>query len=258
MSETDLEQLIANWYQRQGAEDEKRLPAPTANCPPLTRLWRHVAEGHPLDEYQDHVERCERCRRLCEIIEREHDRVVVAAPPAGRRPLVRIYAGGGLLAAAACIALLVVSWPQPSSDADIAAFMDRAYGITSPVRGDGEEAPTAEAPQQPAWLTATLADPGVQRALVTHAETGPIILLELDQGWLRIDPDGRLALAGGVDEAAPARRDRLADLIQEDRAACEAVVEALVRHLPGATPKDRAGLAQALNRWRVEYVFGGY
>jgi len=253
MTETDLEQLIANWYQRHGVEDERRLPAATADCPPLTRLWRHVAEGHPLDEYQDHVGQCDRCRRLCAIIEREREATAAAER---KRPLVRIYAGGGLLAAAASIALLVVSWPQPSFDAEVAAFMYQAYEITSPVRGDGEEAPAAEAPQQTAWVTAALADPGVQDALATHDWTEGLILHELRQGRLRIDPDGRLALADGVGETTPARRDRVLRFIQEDRAACETIIDALVRHVPGATPKDRARLERAFNRRRAKRVFG--
>ena len=134
MSESELEQLIKDWYQGLGAEGEELRLAPTADCPPLTRLWRHVAEGHPLEEYADHVAECGRCRRVCEIIKREHARAAIAPPAAGRRAFRPMYAAGGLLAAAACIALLVISWPQPSFDTKIAAFLDEACAIPmSPV-----------------------------------------------------------------------------------------------------------------------------
>ena len=288
MSEKDLEKLIADWWPRLGAESGKALPGPTQECPPLTRLWRHLAQGEPLAEYEDHVGQCDRCRRLSEIIEQSVAPVSSRCPgdaagapsvsgagdgfvPSRHRGLRRsVYAAAGLLAAA-CITLVFVSWPQPSFEPVIAEFMDQADEMgDSALRGQAEEPPTGDASQTgrsgqqtrrlrgaadaQAWITAALNDPSVQEALVTHAKTEGIVRLARSEGRLRIAPDGRIALAEGLDEATVERLG-LHGLIEEDRAACETIVEALMRHVPGARPRDRARIAQALNHWRAENVF---
>lgn len=187
-------------------------------------------------------------------------------PPSARRWLGPVYAASGLLAAA-CIAFLVVPWWEgpPAFEAEVAAFAARAYGDpASAVRGDEVEPgrsgqqtlhPPAIADPQ-AWISVTLDDTAVSDALATHAATGGIILGELDRGRLRLTPDGRIELAQSVDQSS-AQGGRLLDLIEEDRTASQNIVDALTRHLPGATSKHQASLSQALNRWRAEHVFGG-
>lgn len=255
MTQADLEQLIKDWYLSHGGEKgELRLTA-TDNCPPLTRLWRYVAEDYPLEEYEEHVAQCERCRRLCEIMRREHTRA-----PAIASPVIRfrrgIYTAGGVLAAAACIALIIFNWPQPSFEPEgrVFAFAEHAFSSPSTVRGEPGEAPSAGEPQPPAWITAALAEPAVKEAVNVLVGTQPIILLEIHEGRLRIDADGRVVISDTVDEATADTRD-LTGLIERDQAACEKTIDALIEHLPGATEKDRARLMQSFNRWRAREVF---
>ncbi len=264
MTNADLEQLIADWYRRLGPEAEQP-PARTADCPPLTRLWRQVAQGHPLDEYQDHVGQCDRCRRLSEIIARESHRPPAAVGQPARRPFRRVYAAAGVLAAAACVALLVIPWPEqpPSFEGPVAAFFKQAREGTAAVRGEPDAAPAepgrpgAQAQQAPpAWIDAARTASGVPEALTTLDVTRGSLLRELGAGTLRLDPDGRLALADSVNPGSKLGQ-RLRKMIEDDRAACRTIVDALVRHVPGATAEDRASLEQALNQWRAEQVFGG-
>ena len=180
----------------------------------------------------------------------------------GRRPPRPVYAAAGLLAAAACIALLVIPWsgPAPTFDAEVGAFGIWAYQPSSVLRGEGDEAAGGRSGQQtrhspPAWIEPVLAEPGVRKALNVHETKDGMILFELGEGRLRLDAEGRLVLANGVDQASPCGR-RLLGWIEDDRAACETIVEALVRHVPGAKPEDRPRLAEALNRYRAEHVFG--
>ena len=180
----------------------------------------------------------------------------------GRRPARPVCAAAGLLAAA-CIALLVIPWsgPVPAFDAEVGAFVEWAYMTSSPVRGQGEEAEARRSGQQtrrvpPAWVEAVLDEPGVRDALATHDWTQGTILIALSRGGLRLDRAGQPVLADGIDQASPAGGPVL-ELIERDRAACETIVQGLVRHVPGAKPEDRARLAEALNRYRAEHVFGG-
>ena len=269
MSETDLEQLIADWYRRLGSDEAPLGLTPTAECPPLTLLWRHVAEGQSLEQHEHHVGQCERCRRLCEIIEREHERTSVPVALAARRTLRRVYAAGGLLAAAACLALIFVGWPQPSFDAEVAAFFEQAGGLVSPVRGEAETGRSGghagQLPEEDGrsgqqtrhlpWITTVLNEPAAQDALAVHAETERTNLYELSRGHLLIDADGRLAIADGVHED-DVQGLGLTKLVEDDHAACQAIVDALVRHLPDAPERHRPALRRALDRWRAENVFG--
>ena len=68
MSEDELDKLIRDWYHRKFQEDQYQI---AADCPPLTALWRHVAEDASLAEYTEHVSQCPRCQRLLELIRRE-------------------------------------------------------------------------------------------------------------------------------------------------------------------------------------------
>lgn len=272
MTEVDLERLIKAWYERQSPKGEMPSTMPNPDCPPLALLWRHYAEGQALDEYEEHVGECGRCRRICEIIERERSREVT---PLERRPWTvrRVAAVGAALAAAACIALVFVSWPGRSPDAkiasrsgrtfdaEIAAFAERADLLsetTVTLRGGGEDSPALDRPREPDWIAQVLAEPDVKAAIV---EGHPAIdeakmVFELGQGGgLQLDSDGRVVLAEGMDEPS-AKRDGLTDLIERDNAACERIVDALMRHLPDVTEKDRPAVRRSLNRWRAKNVFG--
>ena len=106
----------------------------TPKCPPLTRLWQHHAEGVALGEYEDHVEQCDRCRRISDIILRERFRTgtpSITKTGDAVRPLKtrRLVAVAGLLAAAACIAILVLSWTQPNVETQVVAFADTTTHI---------------------------------------------------------------------------------------------------------------------------------
>ena len=147
--------------------------------------------------------------------------------------------------------------------------MRQSDGQTSAMRGDGQTGgdtageaagsgpqtgPLAEPAAPQAWLKAAQAEEAVQKALATD-DTERMILVYLGRGRLHIDPQGRITLADGVTEAQ-ARRLGLDELLKKDQAACRTIIDALIRHAPGATRKDRPHLSQALNRWRAKHVFG--
>lgn len=258
MTDTQLEQLIREWY-RQGLSDteEGQLTASEA-CPPLTLLWRHVAEHRPLGEYDDHVADCDRCRRLTAIIEKERSRLEAmpaAAVAAGRRTLSRV---GGLLALAACVAFVVVSWPQASFDGRIATLWknyDYQSSALSPDRGRDATTPGRQQPDQPEWVRALLADDEARRALDRQSRLGGRLLLEITGQRIRVDPNGRLSIAPGLEEDVVGVLG-LEDLIQEDNALTDRIVDALMRYIPGASDKDRPALERAFRHWRAENVFG--
>ena len=188
----------------------------------------------------------------------------------GRRP---IYAIGALLATAASVVLLVTTWPTQSLDADVAAFCSAAYeDSASPVRGmaqprvtqpqvtqpreggDKGQTPTGSE-DKPEWLLAVLSDPVVQEALADQVVKGKYIGIEITRGRLRLDDKGRPVLVEGID-VSETRRKALNKLIEEDQAACKKIVDALIRHHPSATERDRARLRPTLDRWRAKHIFG--
>ncbi len=280
MTESDLEQLIAEWYQRPGPE-QQRLTS-SSDCPPLTRLWSHVADGQPLDEYEGHVEGCERCIRLREIMEHEHDQATIAAGAGGQgapflakrgvadrhrergpgRSYRPIYAAASLLAAA-CITLLVIPRPAPvpSLQSGFEEFITWAHGEGSATRGGDDESTSGRSGQQtrqspPAWVEATLNTPGVSEALDRRRLKEQTFISELGEGRLRLDADGRLVLADAIDRESNHGKTLLREL-EEDRAAGRTIAEALARHIPGASPEDADAIARSLDRWRAKHVFGG-
>jgi len=155
MSEGDrVENLIKEWYW-QGLPEGEGVPTP--DCPPLTRLWRHLAEGHPLDEYAEHVGQCNWCQRVGEIILREcsRDRATasIESEPAAPVPHVRprkpktttVLAGrpksavlkiGGLAVAACVLIGFLVFWPdRDSGRAHAMDWREVGFALPLPVLG---------------------------------------------------------------------------------------------------------------------------
>jgi hypothetical protein len=259
MTERDLERMIGDWYRRDSARGEELRALPSADCPPLTRLWQHHAEGRPLDEHEHHVERCDRCRRLRQIIERQHapstTTTVTSATALPGRSRAWLFVAGPTLAAAACLALFVVSWSQPDLDANVAVFAERAYlsfGAT-PMRGDEGEAATEGDEADPAWLARMLADPAVVEAITVQGDGDASLALWTGKGLVHVDRDGRLTMASDIEDLTT--RTRVATLIDENRRATEQIVDALMRYLPGASQKDRPTVQRSVNRWRAKNVF---
>ncbi len=255
MTEPDLERLIGEWYQRDSLGGAELRLTPSADCPPLTRLWQHHAEEQPLGEYEEHVERCDRCRRLGGMMVRERGRSVVAVGARGRGRRWQ-YVAGPALAAAACVAFLFVGWPQRDLAADVAAFAERAYapiGVSS-MRGGESEATSEGDEADPAWLAGVLTDPVVIDATDTQEDEAGDLLLEIGWNRIRVDRDGRLTISPNVDD--PTLRAELAAMIDRDTRATEQIVDVLLRYLPGASEKDRLAVRRAIARSRAKNVFG--
>ena len=252
MSDAELERLIKDWYRQADSRDP---PAPSRQCLPITRLWRHVTMGDGLGGGEEHVEHCDRCRRLCEIIEREHAGQVHAVPFASRRRRM-VYAVSGLTALAACLALVVFSWPRPSFESEVALFCQAVYPSGDPATLRGGDDLRADDVQSdlPEWLTRVLADPQVQVALEAQNLITMRIVQHLKPGRLRVGADYKLVLGPRVGDLNT--RARLNKLIERERTASGQIVDVLMRWIPGASESDRNKLLQALNHWRAEIVYG--
>lgn len=252
MSDAELERLIKDWYRQAESRDP---PAPSRQCLPITRLWRHVTMGDGLGGNEEHVASCDRCRRLCEIIEREHIISVLADSSAGR-PRRMVYAVSGLTALAAWLALAVFSWPRPSFDAEVALFCQAVYSIGDPATLRGGDDPRADAVQSdvPDWLAQALADPQVQAALEEQNRITMRIVQHLKYGRLRIDNDDGLVLGPGVGDLNT--RARLNELIEREREAKAGIVEVLVRRIPDASNGDLPELQRLLDQYRARKTFG--
>jgi hypothetical protein len=81
------------------------------------------------------------------------------------------------------------------------------------------------------------------------------IMLELLSGGLVLDADGQPVVAPDIDVATERGR-KLADLVADDRAATERIVDAFIQAIPEASEKNRAALRRSLNRWRAKELFG--
>ncbi len=157
-----------------------------------------------------------------------------------------------VLAAAACVMLLVTTWSASSIERDVGRFLDyEDPRDRTAVRGDSPEA-LAELEAPPHWIASALAEPGVADALAEMDMNEPRLLSAMTHEWIILTA-GRWSLAAGLTEeqALPLRR-----IIERDHEAVELVVDALVRHLPGADEHDREAIRQALAKRRAKDVFG--
>ncbi len=261
MSDEKLDALLRSWGEADFADDVGR------DCPPLSVLWYHEADGRDLGDQADHVAGCGRCARRRGLIRAELARAKV--PRVLRMPVRSpVRWGGGALALAASIALAFVLWPQaeqPSLEDQIAVlwrygFAEDDNGASRGAESTGVAPPLAggvepEVDAMPEWVAGVRADPDVRSALEALSDNEVEILSASRAGEITLDPDTGLNLSPDFD-APTARTEGLLNWIERDRQTIDQVVEALLRHLPDASQSDRAAVRQAVNRRRATQVFG--
>ncbi len=251
----DLDSLLKKWSQAELATDVAR------DCPPVSVLWYHECENESLGQYAEHVSTCVRCEKRLTLIRKELTEAH-GLQSVGRRRSERptrrvrpVLFKIGVLAAAASIAVVFIIYPSAndkSFDNQIAVFSRLADAARSggATRGDAGEPITGDSPDQPAWVTQALADPQVESPLKELSANVPPIMSGLCNGELALDAEGRVS-------ATPIARDKeLLDMPGRERCAIDTLVDALLRHLPGATESDRPAVRRALLRWRAINDFG--
>lgn len=152
---------------------------PTGECPDANRLAAYVDNrlvGDDADVASRHVAECPDCAKVAEVVAATRTDEPAAPTEGGggpsRSPTLRFWLSGGVLLAAACVALVFFYAGTPPVELNVRVFAPGATRATTTPAGASEFAVEVVV-EQPAWVALLVVDEKGELMFLTeqHVET---------------------------------------------------------------------------------------